>query len=286
MTAQQKLERFYDTLKAHAPADPGRFSWLLGPDLIRLDDQYLHSSPRVAIVGQEVHDWYYNYAQFLAGRWECYYAEPTTKGRVRKAVAEYQGFDFGFSEKEPLQGTPFWQFFHEVRKRAFPSEPDAHRKVLWTNLVKFVTKDGSLLKQKMPYHEVEEVIQLQDDLVTTELRIANPEVCLFVTGPDFDCILRRYFPGLRFEQLPLAGARTQLDERKFARLVHRRLPPNSYRTYHPNYLRQRKLWDQVFQILSQELGAWTNPQGGADAGQPFRSPAIRESVAAGPHRSR
>jgi hypothetical protein len=267
MTAQQKLERFYDTLKARAPADAGRFSWLLGPDLIRLDDQYLHSSPRVAIIGQEVHDWYYNYPQFLAGRWEYYYAEPSTTGVVRRAVAEYQGFDFGFSEKEPLQGTPFWQFFHEVRKQAFPSEPDAHRKVLWTNLVKFVAKDGSLLKQKMRYHEVEEAIQLQDDLVATELRIANPEVCIFVTGPSFDCILRRYFPGLRFEQLPLAGARTRLDEREFARLVHRRLPPNSYRTYHPNHLRRGKLWDKVFQILSQELGAWTNERSGVDAGR-------------------
>src|ERR1019366_730137 len=137
------------------------------------------------------------------------------------AVDEYRGFDFGFSEKEPLHGTTFWQFFHEVRKRAFPSEPDAHGKVLWTNLVKFVTRDGSLLKHKMLYHEVEEAIQLQDDVMTTELRIANPEVCLFVTGPRFDCVLRRYFPGLKFEQLPLAVGRTQLDEREFARLVHR-----------------------------------------------------------------
>lgn len=281
MTAQEKLEQFYDTLKARAPAAPGRFSWLLGPDLIQLDDEYLHSSPRVAIIGQEVHDWYYNYAQFLTGRWEYYYAESSKKGVVRKAVAEYQGFDFGFSEKERLQGTPFWQFFHEVRKRVFPSEPDAHRKVLWTNLVKFVTKDGSLLKQKMRYHEVEEAIQLQDDLVTTEIRIANPEVCLFVTGPSFDCILRRYFPGLRFEQLPLAGARTQLDERAFARLVHRRLPPHSYRTYHPSHLRRGKLWDRVFRILSQEISAWTKPRGGTNGRQPIHPGTNRTSRATG-----
>jgi hypothetical protein len=246
MTPHQQLERFYDTLKARAPADPGRFSWLLGPDLICLDDQYLNSNPRIAIVGQEVRDWYYSYPEFLAGNWDyCYVAAEKTS--LHKAIAEYRGFDFAFSKSEPLQHTPFWRFFHELRESSFPSERDAHRKVLWTNLVKFVTKHGSLLQ--MPYPKAEEAIQLQDDILTTELRIAKPEVCIFVTGPDFDCLLRRYFRGLKFERL-------NLPERAFARLVHPQLPEHSYRTYHPNYLsRNRKLRKQVLNILAQQLGS-------------------------------
>ena len=152
------------------------------------------------------------------------------------------------------EASRLWQFFHEIREAAFPSERGAHRKVLWTNLVKFVTKDGSLLT--MPYTEAEEAIQLQNDILTGELRIAKPEFCLFVTGPNFDCMLRRYFPGLRFVPLQTHERKAQLTEREFALLVYRQLPLHSNRTYHPGHLsRQKMLRKKVLQILSHQLAA-------------------------------
>jgi len=244
---QRQLERFYNVLKARAPADIERFSWLHGPDLICLHNQYLNSNPRLVIIGQEVHEWYYNYREFVAGVWEFYYANSTSKSCVKKAIAEYQGFDFAYSDEEPgYRRTPFWKFFHTVREFAFPTERNAHQKVLWTNLIKFVTKNGSLLKK--PYPEAEEAIQLQEDVLITELKIAKPHVCIFVTGPDYDCILKRYFRGVKF--ITMHGLNDQL----FAKLAHKDLPHHSYRTYHPGYLRrQKKKWDQVLRILRREL---------------------------------
>jgi len=234
-TPQQKLEAFYRHFKARKPAKLDEYVHLIGPDLICLDEQYLNSSPRIVIIGQQIGNWDYNYPKFV-DEWS-----------VKEAIKEYQDFDFAFSDKEiGFRGTPFWQFFHKgIREHIFSKERELHRKVLWTNLVKFVGKGGqSLLKQ--PFAKTEMAIQLQEDILINELKIAKADVCIFVTGPDYDCLLRRYFKGIKFESL-------KLSEKQFARLHHRHLPYHSYRTYHPRYLRQKKLWDRVLKSIRYEL---------------------------------
>jgi hypothetical protein len=158
---------------------------------------------------------------------------------VSEAVSCYREFDFAAK----YYRSPFWQFFHSVRLAAFPGELEARRRVLWTNLVKFVGRDGSRILKK-PY--AEQALRLQEDVLVTELAIAKPDICVFVTGPDYDGILERYFDGVRFEPL-------DLPVRQFARLVATRLPHHSYRTYHPNALRRLKMWDRVVRILGREL---------------------------------
>ena len=234
MTPREELEHFYDSLKNRAPANLTKYSDLVGPDLIWLHDEYLNSTPRIAIVGKEQKGWDYTYPEFIS-EWD-----------VPEAIAVYREFDFGMN----YYASPFWQFFHAVRSSAFPDEGDARRKVLWTNLIKFVAADGSSILWK-PYAEA--ALQLQQDVLTTELVIARPNICLFVTGPDYDFVLERYFGGVQFEPL-------DLPVRQFARLVHPSLPQHSYRTYHPNYLNRDRngRWDKVFQILSREF-SWPNP---------------------------
>jgi hypothetical protein len=226
---REKLEEFYNSLKLRAPTNISEYSDLVGPDLIWLDDEYLNSASRIAIVGQEQRGWDYSYPEFVSD-W-----------KVPDAIAVYREFDFGVS----YNASPFWQFFHAVRLSAFPNESDARRKVLWTNLVKFVTADeSSILKE--PYAEA--ALQLQDDVFTTELAIAKPDVCLFVTGPNYDIVLKRYFDGLQF--VPL-----DLPVRQFARLVHPNLPYHSYRSYHPKFLNYDRTarWHKVLQMLAREL---------------------------------
>src|ERR1035437_4484845 len=120
MTPRKQLQRFYESLKTRAPKNFNKYGSLRGPDLIQLDDDYLKSKRRLAIIGQQVGDWYYNYPEFVKNT------------AVSKAMSQYQKFDFADSSSEPgYRGTPFWQFFHTVRKSQFPSEPQATRKVLW-----------------------------------------------------------------------------------------------------------------------------------------------------------
>jgi hypothetical protein len=243
MTPREELAGFYDSVKLRAPKDLSEYVDLVGPDLIWLDDQYLNSSPRVAIVGKQQKGWDYTYPQFIS-EWN-----------VPNAISLYREFDLAAK----YNASPFWQFFHAVRLSAFPNEPDARRKILWTNLVKFVSADESPILWQ-PYFEA--AFRLQDDILTTELAIAKPDICLFVTGPDYDFVLERYYSGLRFEPL-------DLPVREFARLVHRNLPRHSYRSYHPNYLNRDRIarWDKVLQILSREL-SWPNMDLQADVPKP------------------
>lgn len=233
MTPQEQLEKFYESWKAHAPRNVPDFADMAGPDLIWLDEQYLNSRQRIAIIGKEQRGWDYTYPEFLS------------KWSVSKAIDVYLDFDLG----KEYYASPFWQFFHGVRLAAFPEEPEARRKVLWSNLVKFVSVDESPISWK-PYGE--EALAIQKGILPAELSIAKPDVCIFVTGPGYDEILESYYPQLRFEAL-------ELPVRQFAKLVHHDLPQKSFRCYHPNYLnRDRKQrWDKVFEILSREL-AWSN----------------------------
>ncbi len=225
-----ELKEFYRTFQQQLPADWRRFPDLEGPDLIWISDEYLQANPRIAIIGQQVREWY-SYREFVS---------PLSIG---KAIAVHR-----HSSERHNPGKPFRRFFHAVAEGAFPGEPDGWKKILWTNLVKFVCtgKEASVLKK--PF--AEQVLQMQRNVLREELRIAEPHICIFVTGPDYDQVLERCFPGIRYEQLDLPG-------RQFARLVHNNLPNKSYRTYHPRYLLPKGLWDPVLQSLGRELG-WSN----------------------------
>jgi hypothetical protein len=97
------------------------------------------------------------------------------------------------------------------------------------------------------------VYDIQKDLLVTELNIAKPDICLFVTGPNYDFILERYYPKIKFKELGL-------PVRQFAKLIHPQLPLRSYRMYHPNYLNwdRKGRWEMTFQILARELSWPTN----------------------------
>lgn len=233
MTPQEQLEDFYETWKAHAPRNIPDLADMKGPDLICIDDQYLSSPQRIAIIGKEQLGWDYSYSEFLSN-WS-----------VKRAINVYREFDLGIG----YYARPFWQFFHGIRLAAFPREPEARRKVLWSNLVKFVSDDQTPITSK-PYSEA--ALAVQKEILPTELSIAKPDVCIFVTGPSYDTILESYYPGLRLEAL-------DLPVRQFARLVHESLPRQSFRCYHPNYLNRdrRQRWDKVFELLTREM-SWPN----------------------------
>lgn len=85
-------------------------------------------------------------------------------------------------------------------------------------------------------------LELQGDLFISELSILEPDVCVFATGPDYDRVIERYYPGVTFEDCGF-------DSRTLAMVKHERLPVRSFRTYHPKALRLQKKWGVVFEQL-------------------------------------
>jgi len=237
MSPQRRLERTYREFKRRAlPTRVADSGWLVGPDLIHIHDDYLKSKHKIAIIGQQVHGWYYDFPEFLR-EWP-----------ISEAVKEYTRFDYAHDKREPeCLRTPFWKFFHDIRRAAYGDDAESHCTVLWTNAIKFVTKRGSDSVIWEGFSRAEPAIRIQGELLLTELRIARPKVCIFVTGPDFDFLLERYFPGLQRRRV------ARFKEHVLARLVHPALPLRSFRTYHPQYLVRRGLRSKVFNALCREL---------------------------------
>jgi hypothetical protein len=227
MDVRLELEKFYTTVKTRAADNVNGYAELRGPDVVWVDDDYFNAPLRVAIVGQQVDGTEYSYREF-AETWS-----------IQDAIKNTREFDFGST----YWRTPFWQFFHAVRVSQLGPESST-RSLLWTNLVRFVTLERDSILWK-PY--AEGALRLQDDILKTELKLTKPDICIFVTGPNYDPILERYFPGIEYQD-------RGLNIRAFAKLKHSALPAFSYRSYHPKAMRLQNKWNDTLALLGSELG--------------------------------
>jgi hypothetical protein len=82
----------------------------------------------------------------------------------------------------------------------------------------------------------EYIVKQQGSVLLNELQTLEPDVCIFLTGPDYDPILERLFPNVHRENIHSA------PKRELAQLQHPELPEMSYRTYHPRALRRWGKW--------------------------------------------
>jgi hypothetical protein len=164
---QDDLNSIYARMKTPADRAPHSvLSTLKGPDLAWVSPAFETAAPRVAIVGQQQLGWDYSYKEFIEN-WS-----------IEKAVESYKKFNFA----ENYVSSPFWQFFEQIRNHFFGDR--AERSIVaWFNLVKFVTKDEeSILGQSFE----EDALRLQDGIFAAELAATKPDICIFVTGPDYD----------------------------------------------------------------------------------------------------
>jgi hypothetical protein len=219
---QDALNTLYQSLKTNPFADPDYelYDHLRGPDLAWASPAYIAAKPRVILVGQQQDGWSYSYREFV-NEWT-----------IERAVGEYRDFNFGATYNR----SPFWQFHVELRRGIFGDHAD-RGVVGWLNLVKFVTEDRERVIGT-PFED--RALALQDHIFVGEVQTMKPDVCVFTTGPNYDHVIDRYFPGVEFQP-------TDLGVRTLAVVKHRDLPERSFRTYHPKPLRLSKQWHLVLE---------------------------------------
>lgn len=137
---------------------------------------------------------------------------------IATGIDAYVNFNFA----EGYYNSPFWSFVRSLEDGL----NIGRRMSVWNNLNKC---DWS--KDKPPL-EIELKIERTFGVIPREIEILNPDVVIFLTGPRFDDNIKRLFSDARFESVP------GFNERQLARIVQKKLPPKSFRTYHPNYLRR------------------------------------------------
>ena len=185
-----------------------------GPFLIDLLPGYQGSRKRLLVFGQETHGWYCDYGDFS------------------RQIEGYRTFNLG----ESYRPTPFWDFVRRLELAVCGQ----HYTSAWLNLNRFDMNSGR------PTPEVEALISELDPLILDELAILEPQIVVFLTGPNYDSRLQSIFPDVKF--LPDAG-----NSRQFSRIESRFLPKNTFRTYHPGYLRRSGMEELIFTRLMSEI---------------------------------
>ena len=182
------------------------YGGLSSPLLIEPSEAYFRQARKLMVIGQETNYWRTEYAP-----------DRCAEVAVNNLLDTYWLFNHG----EHYRST-FWQAVREL-EGAIGVEPAA---ICWANLNR-MDVDG-----RRPPPAVEAKIAERFPVLPDEIATLAPDVVVFFSGPNYDDLLARVFPNPSFES---DGA----PVREFSRVKHPNLPKNTFRTYHPSYLRRR-----------------------------------------------
>jgi hypothetical protein len=134
-------------------------------------------------------------------------------------------------------GTPLWQAMREIAATLDTRhEPP---RFAWSNLFKVAQNRGR------PEPALQDAVLESFNVLPYEIRLANPRAIVFFTGRPLDDVVTRIFRGARFERV------SGFDATWLEHVVHRDLPHETYRTYHPGFLWRKKQRPLVTKLASQ-----------------------------------
>jgi len=170
------------------------------------EEEYKKADIKLMIFGQETNGWY-----------------ERGFGTIDDIQLLYNGF---FNEGDCWSyGGQFWngvsRFFSSLQKKF----PDKKIHLIWNNIVKI----GKYDEKGFPPNYIYEIERGDFHVIPNELKILNPNVVLFLTGPNYDSILADNFGKLDYEAL-LTFSERQLAKVSIDNVLF------AFRTYHPNYL--------------------------------------------------
>lgn len=149
---------------------------------------------------------------------------------VDSSLARYRSFEVGANYLR----SPFWVAARWFQRELNPAAPPSA--FAWTNLCKV---DEA---RRRPPVAVQRLVVERFDVLREELRLTEPAVALFLTGPYYDELLRAQLPDVRFRTVE------DWPGRVLVRLEHPQLPERSFRTYHPGYLQRAHLGDVLLEV--------------------------------------
>jgi len=149
--------------------------------------------------------------------------------------------------REYNKSRPFWNFIKKINETI---NPEKELNFIWNNINKFGKKKTTGITGSGRGRASKQVLEQENEyfnVFITELEITKPDVVIFLTGPSYDKDIKKKLPNVKFEECP------GLKKRKFARVVHEKLPKKSFRVYHPQYLRQSKMEREYIELLKEKI---------------------------------
>jgi hypothetical protein len=192
------------------------------PLLINPSDEYFTLPFKMMIVGKETHFWQLSeHDGFIKDRGDH-------SQIVEQLLSNYKTFNLG----EHYNRSPFWDFCHKLNVKL-----NGKGTFIWNNVIK-VDEGGTT-----PSWEVMKASTAFYPILQQEIKILNPDIVVFLTGPKLDAYLLHLFPGLVSNSL----------NDHVNRLSHPLLPINTYRTHHPNRSRLLKEFDRIIECIYNDI---------------------------------
>jgi hypothetical protein len=172
-----------------------------GPFLMSPENEYQQSKTKLLIIGQETNGW-------------------STTTNISTQMSAYREFGLG-----KTYNSPFWSIARKL-EQAIGTEPCS---CAWTNINKYDEK------KKRPKQTVREATSELNDILKEEIKLSEPEICVFFVGPRYHKKIMEMYPSVEF--VPVKGWKRNA----LTKLSHPKLPKETFITYHPKYLRISKL---------------------------------------------
>lgn len=209
-------EKYWGNYLAHIKSNPNIQA--ANPFLIVVPSNYYEKRIKVMICGQETQGWGNEFD-------DC-----PEKATLDAVLGIYAGFVNGGG-----YNSPYWQFINSLRK-ACPGVG-----FVCNNIVKIGKKygpgcDDSINDLALKYFPV----------IPEEINLLQPDVILFLTGPNYDWRIRKALGDFKTKQVE--------NIKRFDEIIFDDTSlPKAFRCYHPRYLRQCGQENTVRSLIVQYL---------------------------------
>jgi hypothetical protein len=85
------------------------------------------------------------------------------------------------------------------------------------------------------------------DVISNEIEILQPDIILFLSGPNYDENINCSIKDLKFNQFV-----SRYSQRELAKIDYKEFK-NIYRTYHPQYLYRKSIINDIFLEIIQNI---------------------------------
>ncbi len=213
MTMKEELFDLYEKKRESFKSVYNKFpnDKLCGPLLTSPGELYEKQPNKLLVVGQETNEWS-DEIDDIENQMRC-----------------YEEFNVGIN----YRSSPFWNVSRKLEK-ILGNEPYS---CAWTNISKFDVNG----KRPQGIH-LEEIKKL-DSILVDEINILKPDICIFFTGIGFDDRIFTAFPNVAFSAVEL------WDMSQLSQLKQPSLPALTFRTYHPKYLRMKKMEEGFIETI-------------------------------------
>lgn len=196
------------------------YSW---PLLLHVwEEEYNNVPIKLMVIGQETYGWD---------------APIHIHDDIKTSMENYKNFNLGRNYPK----SNFWPWVYEINRLL--DNPNSNCFV-WNNILKF----GKDCDKGRPVPAVTKRESIYFNILANEINILAPDVCIFLTGPNYDKDIKNKIEDAKF--IEFGG----YPIREVAQIKSRLLPFHTYRTYHPGYGNRYQEWyHTVFETITGKI---------------------------------